>query len=242
LRSQYPFVRVIEAGASVQGEGAADEMAMAIDILNRLTNAEVILLVRGGGSPEELAAFNEERLARAIFASRVPVVTGIGHETDYTNADFVADVRAATPSLAAAVAVPDAGALVQRIGQLHRACTATMRHRLRLERNRWLEQNRALLRANPETRLKERRRRGKELAWTMRRAMESHLRSKRVRLDALTAQLQALDPLAVLNRGYSVLTDPANGRVVSRVDQVSAGSLLRARLSNGELLVRVEQP
>jgi exodeoxyribonuclease VII large subunit len=241
LRTQYPFVRVIEAGVSVQGDGAADEMAMAIDIVNRLTDAELILLVRGGGSPEELAAFNEERLARAIFASRIPVVTGVGHETDHTIADFVADVRAATPSLAAAIAVPDAASLVQRIGQLHRACTATIRQRLRLERNRWLEQNRALLRANPETRLRERRRRGKELSQGMRRAMEAHLRTKRVRLDALQAQLLALDPLAVLGRGYAVLTDAENGRVISRVDQVEPGSLLRARISDGEILVRVEQ-
>src|SRR5579872_871297 len=101
LGTQYPFVTVIEAGVSVQGDGAADEIVMALDIINRLTDAELILLVRGGGSPEDLAAFNDERLARAIYASRTPVVTGIGHETDHTIADFVADRRAATPSLAA---------------------------------------------------------------------------------------------------------------------------------------------
>lgn len=240
LRAQYPFVRVIEAGVSVQGDGAADEMALAIDIVNRLTDAEVILLVRGGGAPEELAAFNEERLARAIFASRVPVVTGVGHETDYTIADFVADRRAATPSLAAAVAVPDAATLVERIGQIHRACAASMQQRLRLERNRWLEQNRALLRANPEIRLRERRRRGRELSRGIQRAMEVQFRSKRARLDGLHARLQALDPLAILDRGYSVLTDVESGHVVNRVAQVSSGSLLRARLSDGDLLVRVE--
>ncbi|HZS93242.1 MAG TPA: exodeoxyribonuclease VII large subunit, partial [Chloroflexota bacterium] len=109
LRAQYPFVTVTVASVPVQGDGAGDAMAMAIDIVNRLTDVDLILLVRGGGAPEELAAFNEERLARAIFASRVPVITGIGHETDQSIADLVADRRAATPSLAAAAAVPDAG-------------------------------------------------------------------------------------------------------------------------------------
>ena len=119
LRNQYPFVRVIEAGVSVQGSTAPDEIAMALDILNRSTRADLILLVRGGGSPEDLAAFNDERLAHAIYASRIPVITGVGHEMDYTIVDFVADYRAATPSLAAAAAVPDVGSLVLRTTALH---------------------------------------------------------------------------------------------------------------------------
>src|SRR5579859_5594282 len=117
LRVQYPFVRVVEAGVRVQGDSAADEMVMAIDIVNRLTDSDLILLVRGGGAPEELAAFNEERLVRAVFGSRIPVVTGIGHETDRSLVDEVADVRAATPSLAATAAVPDAREVVRAIGR-----------------------------------------------------------------------------------------------------------------------------
>jgi exodeoxyribonuclease VII large subunit len=240
LSVQYPFVKVIEVGVSVQGDGAADEMAMAIDIVNRLTDADIIALVRGGGAPEELAAFNEETLARAIFASRIPIVTGIGHETDYTIADLVADHRAATPSLAAAAAVPDLSALMQRMGQMQTLLAKVMHQKLRLERNQWVETNRALLRASPHHRLRVQRQRADELSRSMHRAMAAHLRTKRARLNALRAQLAALDPLAILSRGYAMLTDEQTGEVVSHVDQVRTGMRVRARVSNGEFSARVD--
>jgi exodeoxyribonuclease VII large subunit len=216
-------------------------MAMALDIVNRLTDADLILLVRGGGSPEELAAFNQERLARSIFASQIPVVTGVGHETDYTIADFVADRRAATPSLAAAVAVPDLGALLQQIGHLHTELANAMRHRLLSERARWVQVNRALLATNPQSRLRQQRQRADELARAMRRQMDLDLRARRTKLDSLRARLTALDPLAILRRGYAVLNDPNTGKVVSRRQQAVAGRVLRARVSDGEFSVRVEE-
>jgi exodeoxyribonuclease VII large subunit len=240
LRTQYPFVTVIDAGVSVQGEGAADEMAMALDIVNRLTDADVILLVRGGGAPEELAAFNEERLARAIFASRIPVVTGVGHETDYTIADFVADRRAATPSLAAALAVPDVGALAQQIAQMHGHIRHITQDRLRMQRRRLIELDRALLRSNPAARLRTQRQRSDDLLRSGRRGVEQQLRQKRARLRSLQAQLQTLDPLAILSRGYAVVTDPETGRVVSQVALARGGSRLTVRVSDGEFPVRVE--
>ena len=241
LRSQYPFVRVIEVGVSVQGDGAADEMAMAIDIVNRLTDADLILLVRGGGAPEELAAFNQERLARAIFASRIPVVTGVGHEKDYTIVDFVADQRAATPSLAAAIAVPDIAGLMQRMAHQHAQLTQLVRQQLRVDQRRLLEANRALLRASPERRLAAQRQRADELTRAMQRSATLHLQAKRARLAGLRAQLAALDPLAILARGYAVLTDVESGAVVSRVEQAVDRRTLRARVSDGEFAVRVEE-
>jgi exodeoxyribonuclease VII large subunit len=240
LRSQYPFVHVIEVGVSVQGDGAGDEIAMAIDIVNRLTDADVILLTRGGGAPEELAAFNDERLARAIFASGIPVVTGVGHETDHTIVDFVADRRAATPSLAAAVAVPDLAAVMQQIGQLHARLTDSVNQRLRHERQRWVQANRALLRSSPQNLLGVQRQRADELARGMERNVQLQLREKRERLASLQARLQALDPLAILARGYAVLTDTHSGEVVSRVAQAASSGVLRARVSDGEFRVRVE--
>ena len=242
LRVQYPFVRVIEAGVSVQGGSAADEIVMALDIVNRSTRADAILLVRGGGSPEDLAAFNEERLARAIYASRIPVVTGIGHETDYTIADFVADQRAATPSLAAAAVVPDVGSLAQRTSDLHAEMHVAVSERFRSARATWRELNRALLAASPGTRLRSRRQRADELALQAGRAMSSHLRVRRARMEALDAQLHALDPLAVLRRGYAVLSDVESGRVVSSVSAARPGVLLRAQVSDGEFKVRAEVP
>jgi exodeoxyribonuclease VII large subunit len=240
LQSQYPFVTVIVAGVSVQGEAAADEMTMAIDIVNRLTDADLILLVRGGGAPEELAAFNQERLARAVYASRVPVVTGVGHETDYTIVDFVADRRAATPSLAAAVAVPDLTSLLQQIRHLHGQLTQTVHQRLRDQRTRWVQVNRTLLAANPQSRLQHQHRRAGQLSLAMQRQMTTQLRAKRAHLYALRGRLEALDPLAILQRGYAVLTDAETGEVVSRVEGAAGGRKLRARVSDGEFGVRVE--
>lgn len=240
LRSQYPFVRVIEAGVSVRGDGAADEIIMALDILNRSTRADVILLVRGGGSPEDLAAFNDERLARAIYASRVPVITGVGHEMDYTIVDFVADHRAATPSLAAAAAVPDVGSLVQRATALHGEMGVAVDERLRAARLRWRHANRGLLSASPGSRLRMQRQRADELGQHADRSIKLHLRTKRARLDALKAQLDVLDPLAILSRGYAVLSDVETGTVVSSVSSTTPGRLLRAQVADGEFTVRTE--
>jgi exodeoxyribonuclease VII large subunit len=240
LRAQYPFVKVIEAGVSVQGDGAADEMALAIDIVNRLTDAEVILLVRGGGSPEDLAAFNEERLARAVYASRIPVITGVGHEMDYTIVDFVSDHRAATPSLAAAAAVPDVRGLVEQATLLHEAMSVAMEERLRAARTRWIEVNRALLRASPQNRLRVQRQRADELERAGARAIAVQVRTKRARLDALRAQIRALDPLAILARGYAMVTDAETGTVISSASATSRGRRLTVQVADGSFTVRTE--
>jgi exodeoxyribonuclease VII large subunit len=241
LRSQCPFVTVISAGVSVQGPRAADEMVMALDIVNRLTDAEVILLVRGGGSPEDLLAFNDERLARAIFASRVPVITGVGHETDYTIVDFVADLRAATPSLAAAASVPDLGATVKAVRGYHHDATYAMSERLRRERRHFVEVNRALLRSSPKQRLHERHQRLDELTESAGRAVHGLVREKRNRLKALRSHLSVLDPLAILARGYAVLTDVENGGIVSTRAGARPGARLRAQVSDGEFTARVDE-
>lgn len=241
LSTQYPFVTVIVAGASVQGDGAGDEMVMAIDIVNRLTDADVILLVRGGGAPEELAAFNEERLARAIFASRIPVITGIGHETDWSIADYVADRRAATPSLAAAAAVPDAGSVVGSMARLHAEMTRAVRDRLIASRRQLVQANLELLRSRPENRLREQRQRTEAAARAQERSMSLLLRSKRARMKSLQAQLNALDPLAILNRGYAVLTADDGATVISTAGEATPGRVLRARVSDGTFRVQVEE-
>lgn len=240
LRTQYPFVKVIVAGVSVQGNGAPDEIVMALDLVNRLTSADVILLVRGGGSPQDLAAFNDERLARAIFASRIPVVVGIGHEMDQSIADLVADYRAATPSLAAAAAVPDVAALAERLGAHHQAMSQMIQERVQGSRRQWVERNRALLRSSPQNRLRLQQQRIDELLRNTRRAMQVQLRSRRARLLSAQRQLATLDPLAILGRGYAVLTDINTGKIVSSTSQVRSRSQLRAQVADGEFLVRTE--
>jgi exodeoxyribonuclease VII large subunit len=240
LRTQCPFVTVVEAGTSVQGDRAPGEVVMALDLVNRLTDADVILLVRGGGSPEDLAAFNDERIARAIYASRIPVITGIGHEMDYSIADYVADVRAATPSLAAATAVPDLRALVEGSRELHSAARLAMAEHVRRARTSWVEVNRSLLRASPDNRVRDRRQRFDELMRAGERAMAVRLGSDRAGLDSLKAQLATLDPLAILARGYAVLTDRETGRVVSSTSTVRVGDHLRAHVADGTIDVSVE--
>jgi len=239
--TQYPFVQVIEVGVSVQGPSAADEMSMALDIVNRLTDADVILLVRGGGSPEELSAFNEERLARAIFASRIPVITGVGHEMDYTIVDFVADKRAATPSLAAAAAVPDVASLVLQGGSLQRQIAQIVGQKVTASRRQWLQINQVLLRSSPEQRLKNRKNRSRQQHAALEGALTAQMRANRARLRAAKAQLQALDPLAVLQRGYAVLTDPITGNIVRAPEQTHVGGRLQARVAEGDFMVRVEE-
>lgn len=241
LRTQCPTVRVIVAGASVQGDRAADEMVMALDLVNRLTSAEIILLVRGGGASEDLMAFNEERLARAVFASRIPVVTGIGHESDNSIVDLVADYRAATPSLAAAAAVPDLGGVVAQSRALHEAARYAVEQQLQAHRVRWVETNRALLRAEPAGRLRDSRARLGDLTARMERALRVGNRERRLRLEALRAQLVALDPLAILSRGYAVLTEVETGRVVSAAASVRPGTRLLAQVAEGSFPVEVTE-
>lgn len=241
LRTQCPFVTVVEAGVTVQGDRAPDEIVMALDLVNRLTDADVILLVRGGGSPEDLLAFSEERVARAVFASHIPVITGVGHEMDYTMVDFVADHRAATPSLAAAAAVPDLAGLVRGVTELHADATYAIRERLHQERMRWVEANRALLNASPRNRLRDQQQRLDEYSRATQHSIRVQLRQKRAKLDALRGQLAALDPLAILARGYSMLTDVETGRVVSSTAGASPGRRLEARVSDGIFTVRVEE-
>lgn len=241
LRVQYPFVRVIESHISVQGDGAADEAVLALDVINRLTDADVIVLARGGGSPQDLASFNDERLARAIFASRVPVVTGIGHEQDVSIADLVADHHAATPSLAAASAVPDVRALADRAARLRADATYLVEDRLRATRRRWIDLNRSLLRGSPENRLRTQHQRADDLNRMQVRAIQTHLKQKRLRLAALATQLDALNPLAILSRGYAVLTDAETGRVVGTRSGAVAGRRLHAQVSDGNFTVRVEE-
>lgn len=240
LRTQYPLIRVIVAGASVQGEGAADEMAFAIDIVNRLTDADLILLVRGGGAPEELAAFNEERLARAIFASRVPVVTGVGHEMDNSIADLVADFRAATPSLAAAAAVPDLRTLVAHIHALHSRAGDLTRARVRSHRHRLESAQRLLLQCSPRARLQLRRQRTDELAAALVQTVTLQVRGRRVALESLRARLNALDPLAILSRGYAVVTDLNTNRVVTAAADLAPGGRIEVRVADGLFTARVE--
>jgi exodeoxyribonuclease VII large subunit len=240
LERRYPLAEVILAPTLVQGEEAPPQIVAAIKVLNASTDVEMVIVARGGGSLEELWAFNDERVARAIFTSGVPVICGVGHETDYTIADFVADVRAPTPSAAAEVAVPDQQVLRQRIEQQREALSQAMGQSL-VQRYKLTEQARALLRRfspralldRQRQRLDERRRQ----LWMQQRHSQALLREQ---VTGLQLRLQALNPESILNRGYAVVSRRDTGAVVKRVAQVAPGDGVDARVGDGHFSATVD--
>ena len=237
LRARMPHVRIIVRPVRVQGQQAGAEIAAALVDLGSVAAVEVIIVGRGGGSLEDLWAFNEERVARAIAASRVPVVSAVGHEIDVTLADLAADCRAATPSAAAVLVVPDCVALAHRVALRHRALVAAMGSRLRRRR----EHLTALARhvRDPRRHLAAQRQRVGELAARAARALAGALRVARARLAGDGERLQALSPLAVLERGYAIVRRD-DGTVVRAARDVAVGDALELTFRAGRARVRVE--
>lgn len=256
LGRRAPFLRVLIFPVRVQGEGAAREIARGIERMNTRDDVDVLIVGRGGGSIEDLWAFNEEAVARAIAASRLPVISAVGHETDFTIADFVADLRAPTPS-AAAELVARAGAELQReLLHLRSRAVAALEQRLEGLRQgaRLISRLGALMRPRvalaralvsqflgsraahrPLERLNSARQRIDDLMGRGARALREQSRDARSRLARLDAGLTALDPRAVLRRGYSITLDAASGRALRRAEEASAGQRLRILLHKGEI-------
>ncbi len=230
-------VELIVAGVRVQGDGAAGEIADAIRALNRLQGhdrPDVLIVGRGGGSLEDLWAFNEEKVARAIAASAIPTISAVGHEVDFTIADFVADVRAATPSHAGEMAVPRHDETLAYVDTLRAALPAALRTRLDLARQRLtsIEQSYAL--RHPEQRVAMLRQRLDDLTQRLMPQPGRMLERLKNRAGALAGKLDSLSPLRVLNRGYSVTRRAADGALVDSVKKVAAGETIRTRVADGE--------
>jgi len=229
---RWPLLELVIVPVRVQGEGAKDEIAAALARADRL-GCDLIVVGRGGGSLEDLWAFNEEVVARAIFAARTPVVSAVGHEVDVTIADLVADVRAATPSAAAELITPDraevAAWLDQRRSRMARAFGGRVRElRLRLDR---LAGARCFRR--PDAIVRDGERRLDELSARLARAGRATVKEFQSRLAALGGRMEALSPLRVLARGYSVTF--VDGRVVRAAADVRRGDRIRTLLSEGEI-------
>jgi len=240
LFRRWPAVEVWVCPVAVQGDGAADEIAAAIGLLNRLAGVDVMIVGRGGGSLEDLWAFNEEAVARAIYHSRIPVVSAVGHEVDLTIADLVADRRALTPSEAAEIVVPCRDELLQAVQAVDRQLRQLVAGRLRLARERLddLAGRRAF--QLPLGRVREREQLLDEAAQRLGRAKRHHLSRLRDQLEALAARLQALSPLNVLARGYSLSRRHADQAVVRSPDQVRPGDLLVTHVQYGLIISRVQ--
>ena len=239
LNRRYPLVEVLLSPTQVQGEAAPPQIVAALEALNGRDDVDVIVVARGGGSLEDLWAFNDERVARAVAGSRLPVVCGVGHETDFSLADFAADVRAPTPSAAAELVVPDRAELVAQVAGVALALARQLRRSI--EERRWAlaGQARALTHLSPTAQLAQARQRVDDLAIRVEAAVRHDLALRRERLGGLAGQLAGVSPLGTLERGYAVVRQRETGAVVRSTQQVTAGETLDVRVADGEFEAQV---
>jgi exodeoxyribonuclease VII large subunit len=240
LRRRYPLVEVVLSPTLVQGDEAPPQIVAAIQVLNQLTDVDAIIVARGGGSLEDLWAFNDERVARAIYASQAPVVTGVGHETDFTIADFVADVRAPTPSAAAEMAVPDQQELRGAVASWRGRLVQLMKGQIEEERRALQYREQVLRRFSPQAQIDSYRQQIDDVMRSTLAGLKHSLALARERLRTLDSQLQTLSPLATLERGYAIARHLGTGKVVRSVAQVAAGDRLEVRVSDGQFESTVE--
>ncbi|MEK4106690.1 exodeoxyribonuclease VII large subunit [Paenibacillus sp. FSL L8-0493] len=284
LQRRFPQVDIVIYPVLVQGKGAAPSIVKAIGALNAMGEADVLIVGRGGGSLEELWAFNEEEVARAISASRIPVISAVGHETDFTIADFAADLRAATPTAAAELAVPHAGELAAQLRQLQQRLRQALQQRAQRGRERHSVLQRSLALAGPrrtliqhtqrldmlrerlqrsaDARLSRSRERKAVLHHSLQRfhprdsvaaarqrtdsmrrelmgAMQARLQEKRSRYVAEIRHLDALSPLKVMSRGYSLVYDEAEEHLIKSLTEVQLGDLVVIKMNDGQLNCQV---
>ncbi len=284
ISRRFDTARIEIIPVKVQGDGAADQIVSAIEMLNARAIADVAILARGGGSLEDLAAFNTEAVARAVFASRIPIISAVGHETDYTICDFVADLRAPTPSAAAELVVPEKSALLQQQATLLKQLEAGMRnqiHRLsaslsafsrrlihptkrlddlrlradddfsrlvrsfsrfvhlRRERLQWRSQG--LYSRNPLAAVFEKRKTLQQNKDLLVSTIASYIHLKGLKIRELNSRLQALNPAAVLERGYSIARSIPDHAIITDSHRVSIGQLIEILLAKGQILCRVER-
>ena len=234
LSRRYPLAQVVLSPTLVQGDQAPPQIVAAIQALNDYSDVDVIIIARGGGSLEDLWAFNDERVARAITASRVPVVSGVGHEVDFTIADFAADVRAPTPSAAAELAVPDRAELQAALHRQWMRLAGVLQRRLAERRQSLANLAQDLQRISPLGRTQSLRQRVDELFQVSSVRLGHLLALRRERFNGLVGRLVTLSPFATLERGYAIVRHKDTRRVVTSVKQVVSGELVVVCVQDGE--------
>ena len=233
LKKRWPLAKILVVPVKVQGEGAGAEIASGIRVVNRKHAADLIITGRGGGSIEDLWCFNEEIVARAIYDSEIPVISAVGHEPDFTIADFVADLRAATPSNGAELAVPDIASVHIRLDEINRSQKSVLTGKINLYRQRLESQTSKKVMSSPISYIDER---GLYLDYVSRRLSNIGERITAVserRFSNLAAKLDALSPLKVLARGYMIGIDE-KGSAVRKTEDISRGDKITLRLSDGK--------
>jgi exodeoxyribonuclease VII large subunit len=242
LERRYPLVKVMLSPTLVQGEAAPRNIIQAIDALNTRDEIDVILLVRGGGSLEDLWAFNDEAVARAVAASRLPIISGIGHETDFSLADFAADRRAPTPTAAAVIATPDIIELQTGLRQMTGDLLSSMDQALGSWQDRLTYVSDGLRRLSPQIRISNFRQRIDDLTGRLDASMAHTLKYERQHVGSLLARLLALDPEAVLARGYAIVRQHKSTELVTSVHMTQRDQLLDVQFHDGQVVVKVESP
>ena len=233
-----PYVQLILYPAQVQGEGAADSIVRGIEALDAL-GLDVLIVGRGGGSIEDLWAFNEEKVARAIFDCSTPVISAVGHETDTTIADYVADLRAPTPSAAAELAVADIRELLERMEGYRKQLKTVFEHRMEEYYRRLAVLKNRVQSVSPETQLLEKRMRLLELENSLTQAMENKLSDRKHSLNLYIEKFHGLSPLRKLQQGYSYTEGP-DGKAVTGIDDVPVGERLQIHVTDGIYTAVVE--
>ncbi|MCI5700432.1 MAG: exodeoxyribonuclease VII large subunit [Lachnospiraceae bacterium] len=234
-----PYVQLILYPALVQGEGAADSIVKGIHALDVL-GLDVLIVGRGGGSIEDLWAFNEEKVARAIFDCQTPVISAVGHETDVTIADYVADLRAPTPSAAAELAVTDIRDLLMQIADYQKELNQALENRLMLFKALTQQYQVKLNYLSPRNQIREKRQYLIDLEEKLNTGMENQIFFKRQQLNSYIQRLKGLSPLDKLNQGFSFVAD-VQGHTVRSISQVQPGDVLQVQVTDGKILTRVEE-
>ncbi len=241
LHRRMPSVEILVAPALVQGKGAAASIAAGLEALARWGDVDVIIVGRGGGSIEDLWPFNEEIVARTVAASPVPVISAVGHETDFTICDFAADLRAPTPSGAAELAVPVAAELLAGLRDLEVRLRQTWLQYTSRKREQLGHLERILKGYNPVDTVRQRRQRLDELVLRMQQAVERKITRERRELQLAAQRLDSLSPLSVLGRGYAIARDGKTGRPIVSATQGEIGQEVEVLLQDGSLITKVEE-
>ena len=239
IRRRFPIAEVILAPTTVQGLDAPSNIVASLERLNREVHPDVVLIGRGGGSIEDLWAFNDEAVARAVAASTTPIVSGVGHETDFTLTDFAADLRAPTPTAAAEVATPDKLDLLAQVGDLANQHTAIFQALLSDLRWKVTQLQSNLVQLSPKHTIDTYHQRLDEITNRINRAAIYKLEKDQLKLENLQQSLRSLNPIAVLNRGYAIVTKKADQTVIKNAEQVTIHDDVHIRVSQGSLDARV---
>lgn len=219
----------------VQGTQAAGQISAAIRRLNELANVDVIILARGGGSLEELWAFNEEIVARSIYESKIPIISAVGHETDFTISDFVADMRASTPSAAAEIVMPEKTAVLTRIDIINHRIRIALKRKIELDRAKLKRLNSSIVFKQPYNKVFQERLKLDVLNKYIQKAMDARVKNVNSKLSLLVVRLDALSPLKALARGYGIVKSKMDNTLIKSVKQVQPGDKLEISLKDGKI-------